>query len=308
MSKDKKGIVLTPLDDIFGTNRPVDKAETVLQIPLGSLHSFKNHPCHVRDDDSMRELTESIRQNGVLCPAIVRSCSEGGYEMIAGHRRKRACELAGLETMPVDIRDVDDDTATLMMVNTNCQREKVLPSEKAFAYKMMMSAIKRQGKRVDLTSCQVDTKSPGQRSDEIVAQHNGTSAKQIQRYIRLTNLIPRFLEQTDSGSLPINIAETISFLKDDEQKLLYSLIQEGLPSPSLSQALSLKRSSQTKQLNEQTIRDTLHTIKKSVTISVPFKRIEAYLPPSVSEEEALELIISLLKERWTNSMQKSQAD
>ena len=219
MKSSAKNIVLKSVDDIFQTeeNRADAQRERVQEIPLDQLKPFKNHPFKVRDDQRMLDTVDSIREYGVLVPAIARPDPEGGYELISGHRRKRGCEMAGLQTMPVIIRDLDDDAAVLVMVDSNIQREELLPSERAFAYKMKLEALKHQGARSDLTSSQLGTKL---RADELLAQQAGESRNQVQRFIRLTELISELLDMVDERKLAFNPAVEVSYLKRDEQRML----------------------------------------------------------------------------------------
>lgn len=217
MPKRSGNISLSSYDDIFQTDQSREEAqqERVQEIPLSELHPFKGHPFKVLDDDAMQKTVESIAQFGVMTPAIARPRPEGGYELIAGHRRHHASELAGKETMPVIVRDMDDDAATILMVDSNLQRETLLPSERAFAYKMKLEAIKHQGQRTDLTSCQIGTKL---RADEQLAEGTGDSARTVQRYIRLTELIPELLDMVDEKKIALNPAYELSFLKKEEQR------------------------------------------------------------------------------------------
>ena len=219
MKSSAKNIVLKSVDDIFQTeeNRADAQRERVQEIPLDQLKPFRNHPFKVRDDQRMLDTVDSIREYGVLVPAIARPDPEGGYELISGHRRKRGCEMAGLQTMPVIIRNLDDDAAVLVMVDSNIQREELLPSERAFAYKMKLEALKHQGARMDLTSCQVGTKL---RADEKLADSVNESARTVQRFIRLTELISELLDMVDERKLAFNPAVEVSYLKQDEQRML----------------------------------------------------------------------------------------
>ena len=219
MKSSAKNIVLKSVDDIFQTeeNRADAQRERVQEIPLDQLKPFKNHPFKVRDDQRMLDTADSIREYGVLVPAIARPDPNGGYELISGHRRKRGCEMAGLQTMPVIIRDLDDDAAVLVMVDSNIQREELLPSERAFAYKMKLEALKHQGARSDLTSRQVVGKLE---MADVVGQNAGESGRQVQRYIRLTELIPELLDMVDERKLAFNPAVEVSYLKQDEQRML----------------------------------------------------------------------------------------
>ena len=235
MKSSAKNIVLKSVDDIFQTeeNRADAQRERVQEIPLDQLKPFKNHPFKVRDDQRMLDTVDSIREYGVLVPAIARPDPEGGYELISGHRRKRGCEMAGLQTMPVIIRDLDDDAAVLVMVDSNIQREELLPSERAFAYKMKLEALKHQGARSDLTSSQLGTKL---RADELLAQQAGESRNQVQRFIRLTELISELLDMVDERKLAFNPAVEVSYLKRDEQRMLLEAMDAEQTTPSLSQA------------------------------------------------------------------------
>ena len=219
MKSSGRKIELTSLDDLFSTeeSRQEAKLEKIREIPLSELHPFKNHPFHVRDDEAMMETADSVRQYGVLVPAIARPDANGGYELVSGHRRHRASELAGMETMPVIVRDLDDDAAVLVMVDSNLQRENILPSERAFAYKMKLEAVKHQGARTDLTSAQVG---PKLTASEKIAQDSPDSKSQIKRYIRLTELVPDLLEMVDERKIALNPAYELSFLKKEEQEQL----------------------------------------------------------------------------------------
>ena len=241
----KKGgnISLSSYDDIFQTDqsREEDQQERVQEIPLSELHPFKGHPFKVLDDEAMQKTVESIAQFGVMTPAIARPRPEGGYELIAGHRRHHASELAGKETMPVIVRDMDDDAATILMVDSNLQRETLLPSERAFAYKMKLEAIKHQGQRTDLTSSQVGMKLQAM---DIVGQEAGDSRNQVHRYIRLTELIPELLDMVDEKKIAFNPAVEISYLKPNEQQDFLEAMDYAQSTPSLSQAQRLKKFSQ----------------------------------------------------------------
>ena len=225
MKSSAKKVELAPYDDLFSTeeSRQDAKLEKVREIPLSELHPFKNHPFKVKDDEAMMETADSVRQYGVLVPAIARPDPEGGYELVAGHRRHRASELAKKETMPVIVRDLDDDAATIIMVDSNLQRESLLPSERAFAYKMKLEAMKHQGERMDLTCSQVGNKSAGKKSSELLAEQVGQSKNQIFRYIRLTELIPELLDMVDEKKIALNPAYELSFLKKEEQRDLLNM-------------------------------------------------------------------------------------
>ena len=256
-----KNISLTSYDDIFSTeeSRGDSGREKIVEIPLSELHPFKNHPFRVVDDEQMQETAESIRDYGVLVPGIVRPRPEGGYEIIAGHRRKRASEIAGKETMPVIIRDLDDDAAIIIMVDSNLQRENILYSERAFALKMKMEAVKRQGERTDLTSCQFGTKF---RADIAVADGTGDSARTIQRFIRLTNLIRPLLDMVDEKKIGFSPAVELSYLKPEEQTALLDSIDKQQATPSFSQAQRMKKASQEGRLQPDQISSILSELKK----------------------------------------------
>ena len=277
--------------------------ETIKDIPLGELHPFPDHPFGVRDDESMEQTVESIREYGVLVPAIARPREDGGYEIIAGHRRKHACELAGLTTMPVIVRDIDRNTATIMMVDSNLQRENILPSERAKAYKMKLDAIKRQGKRYDLTSTQ-----PVQKlSVEQVAEEAGTSREQIRRYIRLNELEPELMQLVDEGKIGMTPAVEISYLKPDEQKLLIETIDSEQATPSFSQAQRMRRLSQEGKLNDDAVLDIMMEQKKPENwdLKLPMDKIRKYFPRSYTPQRMEETIIKLL-EMWMKKRQRDQ--
>ncbi len=278
-------------------------AEVIKEIELSQLHPFPDHPFGVRDDESMEQTVESIREYGVLVPAIARPCEDGGYEIIAGHRRKHACELAGLTTMPVIVRDIDRNTATIMMVDSNLQRENILPSERAKAYKMKLDAIKRQGKRHDLTSTQ-----PVQKlSVEQVAEEAGTSREQIRRYIRLNELQPELMQLVDEGKIGMTPAVEISYLKPDEQKLLIETIDSEQATPSFSQAQRMRRLSQEGKLNDDAMLDIMMEQKKPETwdLKLPMDKIRKYFPRSYTPQRMEETIIKLL-DMWMKKRQRDQ--
>lgn len=265
MKSSAKNIRLTSVDDLFSTeeSRADEQREKVQEIPLSELHPFPNHPFKVVDDERMLDTADSIREHGVLVPAIARSRADGGYELIAGHRRKRGCELAGLDTMPVIVREMDDDTATLYMIDSNIQRETILPSERAFAYKMKLEALNHQGKRADLTCSQVGNKFAGMKSSEIMAEEMGTSKNQIFRYIRLTELVPDLLDMVDAKKIAFNPAVELSYLKPEEQTALMEAMDSEQATPSLSQAQRLKRFSQEGTLSPDMMRAILSEEKKA---------------------------------------------
>ena len=277
--------------------------ETIKNIPLEELHPFLDHPFGVRDDEAMKEAVESVRAYRVLVPAIARPREDGSYELISGHRRKRACELAGLLTMPVIIRDIDRDAATIIMVDSNLQRENILPSERAKAYKMKLDAIKRQGARHDLTSTQ-----PVQKlSVAQVAEEAGTSREQIRRYIRLNELDPKLQQMVDDGKIGMTPAVELSYLKPDEQRLLIETIDSEQATPTLSQAQRMKRLSQEGKLNDDSMLGIMMEQKKpeNWNLSLPMDKIKKYFPRSYTPQRMEETIIKLL-ESWMKKRQRDQ--
>lgn len=307
MKSSAKNIVLKSVDDIFQTeeNRADAQRERVQEIPLDQLKPFKNHPFKVRDDQRMLDTADSIREYGVLVPAIARPDPNGGYELISGHRRKRGCEMAGLQTMPVIIRDLDDDAAVLVMVDSNIQREELLPSERAFAYKMKLEALKHQGARTDRTSGQVVQKS--KLSVEIVAEQAGENYKQVQRYIRLTELIPELLDMVDERKLAFNPAVEVSYLKRDEQRMLLEAMDAEQTTPSLSQAQRLKKFSQEGRLTEEVMSAIMSEEKKSDMDKVTLRSdtLHKYFPKSYTPKQMEQTIIRLL-DVWQKQRQKNQ--
>lgn len=300
-----ESISLTSYDDLFRTGQQA-AGEQVQEIQLAELFPFKNHPFKVLDDDAMRDTAESIKEYGVLVPAIARPRAEGGYELIAGHRRKHASELAGKETMPVIIRNLDDDAATIIMVDSNLQRENILFSERAFAFKMKLEAMKRQGARTDLTCSQVGNKLAGKKSSEILAEQVGESKNQIFRYIRLTELIPELLDMVDAKRIAFNPAVELSYLKKDEQALLLEAIQLEEATPSLSQAQRLKKFSQDGKLNENVIAAIMTEEKKDVDkVTLQGAQIKKYFPKSYTPKQMEDTIIKLL-EQWQRKRQREQ--
>lgn len=275
------------------------KTETVTNIALEKLVPFRDHPFQVRDDEQMQMITESIRSVGVLVPAIARPLENGTYELIAGHRRKQACELAGLSTLPVIVRDVDRDTATVMMVDSNFQREEILPSERAKAYKMKLEAIKRQGARTDLTSDRVGQKSERKSSRDLIAENSPDSSSQIQRYLRLNELKPELLKMVDEGKIALTPAAELSFLSKEEQDLLLLTIESEQATPSLSQAQRMKKLSRQGELTEDEILDIMLEQKKSEcwNLTLPMNKITKYFPQSYTPQKMEETIIKLL-EAW----------
>ncbi len=304
MKSSAKNIRLTSVDDLFSTEASREEAqrEKVQEIPLEELHPFPNHPFKVLDDDRMLDTAESIREHGVLVPAIARPRTAGGYELIAGHRRKRGCELAGLATMPVIVRDLDDDAATIIMVDSNIQRESLLPSERAFAYKMKLDAIKRQGARSDLTSLQVAQKLSVQKVGDDV----GISKDQVRRYIRLTELIPPLLNLVDERKIAFNPAVELSYLKPKEQTILLDAMDSEQATPSLSQAQRLKQFSQQGRLSEDVMRAILSEEKKTEVdrITLSNETLRRYFPCSYTPKQMEETILKLL-EGWHRRRQQS---
>ena len=308
MKSSAKNIVLKSVDDIFQTeeNRADEQRERVQEIPLDQLKPFKNHPFKVRDDQRMLDTADSIREYGVLVPAIARPDSNGGYELISGHRRKRGCEMAGLQTMPVIIRDLDDDAAVLVMVDSNIQREELLPSERAFAYRMKLEAIERVKGRPKKVG-QVVPDFQGKRSTEIVADGTGESYKQVQRYIRLTELIPELLDMVDERKLAFNPAVEVSYLKRDEQRMLLEAMDAEQTTPSLSQAQRLKKFSQEGRLTEEAMSAIMSEEKKSDRDKVTLRSdtLRRYFPKSYTPKQMEQTIIRLL-DVWQKQRQKNQ--
>ena len=307
MKSSAKKIELASVDDLFSTEegRQDAKLEKIQEIPLSELHPFRNHPFKVKDDEAMMETADSIKQYGVLVPAIARPDPEGGYELVAGHRRHRASELAEKETMPVIVRDLDDDAATIIMVDSNLQREILLPSERAFAYKMKLEAVKHQGARTDLTSRQLGEKS--QTSIQKVADQAGESQRQVQRYIRLTELIPKLLDMVDEKKIALNPAYELSFLKKEEQVDLLDAMDSEQATPSLSQAQRLKKYSQEGHLTLDMMRVIMGEEKKSDLDRVTFTSdtLRKYFPKSYTPARMQETIIKLL-EAWQKKRQRDQ--
>ena len=309
MKSSAKKIELASVDDLFSTEegRQDAKLEKIQEIPLSELHPFRNHPFKVKDDEAMMETADSIKQYGVLVPAIARPDPEGGYELVAGHRRHRASELAEKETMPVIVRDLDDDAATIIMVDSNLQRESLLPSERAFAYKMKLEAMKHQGDRVDLTCSQVGNKLEGKKSSEILAEQVGQSKNQIFRYIRLTELIPELIDMVDEKKIALNPAYELSFLKKEEQVDLLDAMDSDQATPSLSQAQRLKKYSQEGHLTLDMMRVIMGEEKKSDLDRVTFTSdtLRKYFPKSYTPQRMQETIIKLL-EAWQKKRQRDQ--
>lgn len=306
MKSSARNIELKSVDDLFATeeSRADAQREKVQEIPLGELHPFRNHPFKVKDDAAMQDTVDSVREYGVLVPAIARPDPDGGYELIAGHRRHHASELAGKETMSVIIRDLDDDAATIIMVDSNLQREELLPSERAFAYKMKLEALKHQGARTDLTSRQVVGKLE---MSDIVGKNMGESGRQVQRFIRLTELIPTLLDMVDERKIALNPAVELSYLKKEEQTLLLEEMDSEQATPSLSQAQRLKKFSQQKMLSLDVMRAVMSEEKKTDLDRVTLKNetLRKYFPKSYTPKQMEDTIIKLL-EGWYKKRQLSQ--
>ena len=284
------------------------KPEVVEQIPLSEVHPFPDHPFQVRDDEAMQETAESIKTYGVLVPALARPREDGGYELIAGHRRKHACELAGLTTMPVIVRDIDRDAATIIMVDSNLQRENILPSERAKAYKMKLEAIKRQGKRHDLTSDQLGQKLSGKTSRELIAENSNDSPTQIQRYIRLTELSPELQQMVDEKKIAMTPAVEISYLKPEEQKMLLTAMDSEQATPSLSQAQRMKKLSREGGLNDDSMLDIMMEQKKpeKSDITLSGEKLRKYFPRSYTPFQIENTIFKLL-DAWQKKRQRDQS-
>ncbi len=304
MQKKGANISLKGYDDIFSTDQSRAEAqqERVQEIPLSELHPFEGHPFRVVDDEEMMKTAESVRDFGVLTPAIVRPDPDGGYEIVSGHRRHRASELAGKETMPAIVRDLDDDAAIILMVDANLQRESILPSERAFAYKMKLDAIKHQGERTDLTSTQVAQKL----SVEKVGEDAGVSKDTVRRYIRLTELIPELLDMVDTGQIKFNPAVELSYLASEEQQNFLSAMDYAQAAPSLSQAQRIKKLAQEGECTLDAMCEIMNEIKKGELDRVTFKTdsLRKYFPKSYTNKQMEDKIIQLL-EQWQKKREKS---
>ena len=306
MKSSAKNIKLTSVDDLFSTeeSRADGNREKVVEIPLTELFPFKDHPFKVIDNEEMLDTAESVKKYGVLVPAIARPRNEGGYELIAGHRRKRACELSELETMPVIVRNLDDDAAIIIMVDSNLQRESILPSERAFAFKMKLEAIKRQGARTDLTSVQVGQKLNAR---DVVAKEAGASAIQVQRYIRLTHLIPEILSMVDEKKIAFNPAVELSYLKEEEQNDLLEAMDMEQATPSLSQAQRLKKFSNEGKLTLEAMSAIMSEEKKGDLdkVTLTGDTLKKYFPKSYTPKQMQDTIIKLL-EGWHKKRTREQ--
>ena len=297
---------LTSYDDIFSTEASRQQ-EQIQRLALSKLHPFKDHPFRVLDDDRMMETVESVKEYGVLVPIIARPMADGGYEIVSGHRRKRACELAGLNEIPAIVRDLDDDEAVIIMVDSNLQRENILPSERAKAYQMKLEAIKHQGERRDLTSDQVGQKLKV--AVERVAENAGESKSQVQRFIRLNNLEPPLIDKVDAGKLAFTPAVELSYLKPEEQQWLDTALENTQQTPSLSQAQRMKRESKQGTLSEQGIMEIMTENKQTIPVKgsvvLPQEKLTKYFPRSYTTEQMEKVIFKLL-DYWMRKRQMSQ--
>jgi ParB family chromosome partitioning protein len=305
-----KKVKLASVDDLFSTEESRQDAgrEKVVEIALSELHPFPNHPFQVRDDDSMKEAVESVKEYGILTPAIVRPRDEGGYEIVAGHRRKHACELAGLETMPAIVRDIDRDMATIIMVDSNLQRENISPMEKAQAYKMKLEAIRRRaGRPSKENSAQLGQNFHGRTSREVLAENAPDSSSQIQRLIRLTELSPELQQMVDDKKIAVTPAVELSYLKPEEQALVVETIESEQATPSLSQAQRMKKKSQAGELNEDTVLSIMSEEKKpeKYDLTISGDKLRKYFPRSYTPRQMEDTILKLL-EGWQRKRQRSQ--
>ena len=296
MSAKPRDLGMTPLDDLFSTDesRAEAQLEKVVMLNPADISDFPNHPFKVKQDEAMAEMADSVKQYGVLVPALVRPKADGGYEMIAGHRRKCAATLAGITEMPCIVRNLTDDEATIIMVDSNLQRETILPSEKAFAYKMKLEAIKRQGQRSDLTSTPLVSKS---RSNEELGQKNGDSREQVRRYIRLTELIPSILDMVDSGKIAFRPAVELSYLSKEQQQSLYDTMECEDCTPSLAQAIKMKEFSRDGKLTEEVILSIMQEEKPNQREKPAFRdeRITRLIPKSIPRGQETDFVIRALE-------------
>ena len=303
-------IKLTSVDDLFSSeeSRADASRERVVELPLAEMHPFKNHPFKVLDDEKMQDTAESIREHGVLVPAIVRPREEGGYEIVAGHRRHFASQIAGLDTMPAIVRDLDDDAATIIMVDSNLQRESILPSERAWAYRMKLEAVRRKAGRPSKENAgQLDPDFDNRRSNVIVAEQAGESVKQLQRFIRLTELIPPLLDMVDERKIAFNPAVELSYLKPEEQVELLDAMDSEQATPSLSQAQRLKKFSQEGHLSIDVMRAIMSEEKKSELdrVTLTSEKLHRYFPKSYTPQQMEQVILKLL-EGWHHRRQQAQ--
>ena len=307
MPKNSLNVSLKGADDIFSTeeSRQEQQREQVQQIPIGELLPFKNHPFKVLDDESMQRTVESVEQYGVLSPLIARPRPEGGYEIISGHRRQHAAQLAGLDTLPVIVRNMDDDAAVLLMVDSNLQRENILPSERAFAYKMKLEAIKNQGARSDLTCGQIGHKLNGAKARDIVADESGDNARNVQRFIRLTNLVPELLDMVDEKKIAFNPAVELSYLDESQQRDFLEAMNDTQNAPSLSQAQRLKKLAQEGHFSYDVAFAVMGEEKKDELDKVVIKNdtLRKYFPRSYTPKQMEDTIIKLL-EQWQRKLQR----
>ena len=307
MPKGSLNVSLKGADDIFSTeeSRQEQQREQVQQIPIGELFPFKNHPFKVLDDESMQRTVESVEQYGVLSPLIARPRPEGGYEIISGHRRQHAAQLAGLDALPVIVRQMDDDAAVLLMVDSNLQRENILPSERAFAYKMKLEALKNQGARSDLTCGQFGHKLNGAKARDIVADESGDNARNVQRFIRLTNLIPELLEMVDEKKIAFNPAVELSYLDESQQRDFLEAMNDTQNAPSLSQAQRLKKLAQEGHFSYDVAFAVMGEEKKDELDKVVIKNdtLRKYFPRSYTPKQMEDTIIKLL-EQWQRKLQR----
>ncbi len=310
MKSSAKSINLTSLDDLFSTeeSRAEESCEKVVRIPLAELHPFPNHPFHVRDDEAMQNTVDSIKEYGVLTPGIVRPREDGGYEIVAGHRRKHGSELAGLSDMPCIVREMDDDTATILMVDSNIQREDILPSERAQAYKMKAEALNRKmGRPAKENEGQVVPTFRGKKTSEIIGEQVGENYKQVERYMRLTELQPELQQMVDEKKIAMTPAVELSYLKPEEQQMLLTAIDSEQATPSLSQAQRMKKLSQAGKLNDDTMLDIMMEQKKPEKCELTFSGdvLRKYFPRSYTPQRMQETIIKLL-EAWVKKRQRDQ--
>ena len=297
MAENRRNIKLTSLDDLFSTeeSRAEEEKERIQEIPITEIDGFPEHPFHVDVDDAMREMVESIKRFGVLSPAVARQKEDGRYELISGHRRKKACELAGIEKMPVIVRNMDRDEAIIFMVDSNLQRERLLPSEKAFSYKMKLDAMKRkQGERTDLTSAPMVQKLT---SREVLAEKSGDSHEQVRRYIRLTELTSDLLQMVDEGKIAFRPAVELSYLSKEEQASLLMTMESEICTPSLAQAIKIKKFSQEGRLNDDVILSILSEEKpnQKEVYKLPKERLDKYFPRGTPPEKIEEIIFKALE-------------
>ena len=308
MKSAAKNIQLASYDDLFKTDeeRQADTQERVQSLPLDKLEPFPNHPFKVIDDDKMLETVENIKERGVLVPILVRPKNDGNFEIVSGHRRHHASQLAGLTEIPAIVREMDDDTAILLMVDSNLQREELLPSEKAFAYKMKLDAMKRQGQRTDLTSAQIGRKFDGKESRELLAEQVGESRNQISRFIRLTNLVPDLLDRVDNKTMAFNAAVEVSYLTEPEQLMLCDAIEREECTPNLSQAKRLKQYSQDGKLDEN-VMDAIMTEEKPIEDKLVLKGdvLAKYFPKTYTPSQKQKIIVKLLED-WHKRQLRQQ--